>query len=375
MRLAKAQQGGEMGKPSISAKDAIRDIRGGMDNAALMKKYGVSKVGLRSLMTKLVKARLLEQSEVDARLAEWEPPLGEIWKCPACGAAQPEKPYVCPHCGVIVAKYEKKLAEQAGQPDISGAQERAAPPLQEGPQAKPRPDLKPCPHCSKPIHVDATQCRHCGRWLEPSLQSEEDEWDNKYCPWEDMENLGFFEAIKQTVLGVLFSPTQFFSKAPPTGGLAKPLVFGLIAGTLGLVLTQFWTAVLQSGKGSLGDVLVRIILSPIVAVIFLFVGSAITHVCLAIVGGTNEEYEATFRVQCYAQAAQVWQVLPVAGAFISTIWTLAAAVIGLREMHGTTTGKAVLAIILPVLVCCGIGIVAAWLIGLAALTALMGAAR
>lgn len=364
-----------MGKPTISAKDAIRDIREGMDNAALMRKYGVSEAGLRSLMTKLVKAGLMEQSEVDARLAGGEHPVGETWKCPACGTAQPEKQYVCPQCGVIVAKYEKKLSEQAGQPDISGAQERAAPPLQEGPQEKSRPDLKPCPHCSQPIHVDATKCRHCGRWLEPSLQSPEDDWDSKYCPWEDRGNLGLFEAIKQTVLGVLFRPTEFFSKTPPTGGLAKPLVFGLIVGSLGIVLTQVWTAVLQPDKGGLGHVLLWTIFSPVVAAIALFVGSAITHVCLAIVGGANEEYEATFRVQCYAQAAQVWQVLPVAGAFVSTIWTLVAAVIGLREMHGTTSGKAVLAIILPVLVCCGIGIVAAWLIGLAALTALMGAAR
>jgi hypothetical protein len=364
-----------MGKPTISAKDAIRDIRGGMDNAALMNKYGVSEAGLRSLMTKLVKAGLLDQSEVDARLAGGKPPLDETWKCPACGAAQPEKPDVCPQCGVIVSKLEKKLAEQGGQPDTSEPEDQEAPPRQEGARTKPRPDLVPCPHCSQPIHADATKCRHCGRWLEPSLESEGSDWDSKYCPWEDMENLGFFEAIKQTVLGVLFSPTRFFSQTPPSGGLAKPLVFGLILGSLGIVLTEVWTAVLQPAKAGPGHVLFWVILSPIVAAIALFVGSAITHVCLAIVGGAGEEYEATFRVQCYAQAAQVWQVLPVAGAFVSTIWTLVAAVVGLREVHGTTTGKAVLAVILPVLVCCGIGIVAAWLIGLAALTALMGRAH
>lgn len=363
-----------MSKPTVNAKEAAADIRSGMNNAALMEKYRVTETGLRSLMTKLVKAGLLEQSELDARLPGIPPAASEPWTCPACGYLQLEKPSVCPQCGFIVAKSEEK---QAAPPEKSAIPESQSAADKRGGESPPRSrssEMQACPHCSKQIRADAAKCKYCGKWLKPETEEEEDDWGTKYCPWEDRERLGVFEAIKQTVAGVLFSPTQFFSQLPPSGGLTQPLFFGLILGSAGLIMSQIWTALFQTGQGgSLGMLLVWIILSPIFVAIALFVGAAVAHLCLAIVGAANEEYEATFRVYSYVQAAQVWHVFPMVGAFVSLVWSMVAAVIGLREVHATTTGKAVLAILLPVLVCCGISLMAAWFIGLAAFSALMHA--
>jgi len=57
-------------KPIISATDAAQCIRSGMDDSALMKRYGISAKGLRSLLRKLVSSGVVEQSELDKRMSE-----------------------------------------------------------------------------------------------------------------------------------------------------------------------------------------------------------------------------------------------------------------------------------------------------------------
>ncbi|MBI5569621.1 MAG: hypothetical protein HY914_06710 [Desulfomonile tiedjei] len=51
-----------MAKPKIDAKSVLDDIRSGLDDAALMQKYNLSAKGLQSLFGKLVKAGLLHES-------------------------------------------------------------------------------------------------------------------------------------------------------------------------------------------------------------------------------------------------------------------------------------------------------------------------
>jgi DNA-binding response OmpR family regulator len=57
-------------KPIISATDAAQCIRSGMDDSFLMKRYGISAKGLRSLLRKLVASGVVEQSELDKRMSE-----------------------------------------------------------------------------------------------------------------------------------------------------------------------------------------------------------------------------------------------------------------------------------------------------------------
>jgi response regulator RpfG family c-di-GMP phosphodiesterase len=59
-----------MKKPAIEANEAADDIRAGFDDAALMKKYGLSARGLQSLFRKLISAGVFEQSEIDSRTSD-----------------------------------------------------------------------------------------------------------------------------------------------------------------------------------------------------------------------------------------------------------------------------------------------------------------
>ena len=100
------------------------------------------------------------------------------------------------------------------------------------------------------------------------------------------------------------------------------------------------------------------------------IGSAVLHLCLTLVGGAKRDFETTFRVLCFsAGSAYPLMIVPICGGLISGIWCLVCECIGLAKAHDTTTGKALLAVLLPVIVCCGGGFVCAMMFGvLGALT-------
>jgi len=176
----------------------------------------------------------------------------------------------------------------------------------------------------------------------------------KYCPWEDMERLGFFKAFLTTLREVLFSPTRFYSRMPTSRGFMNPMIFALILGVLGGVLGLAWQQAFipppeQLPGGAIFLVGITIAL-PLVVLVILFLGSAITHLCLMVVGGNRRGFEATFRVLAYSWATQVFTLVPLVGAFIIPIYALVIEIIGLRESHGIGSGRAALAALLPLIV-------------------------
>ncbi|MFH0824063.1 MAG: hypothetical protein V2B18_15035, partial [Pseudomonadota bacterium] len=57
-------------RPVIRAAEAVKCIRTGMDDAAIMSKYGISARGLRSLFRKLVASGAIAQHEIDQRMSQ-----------------------------------------------------------------------------------------------------------------------------------------------------------------------------------------------------------------------------------------------------------------------------------------------------------------
>jgi hypothetical protein len=96
----------------------------------------------------------------------------------------------------------------------------------------------------------------------------------------------------------------------------------------------------------------------------LLIESGITHFCLAIVGGNKKGFEATFRAISYSFSGYLFGVVPLIGSLIGGIYKLILTIIGVREGHHISTGKAVLAIFLPVIVGIGLTILLAILIPL-----------
>jgi hypothetical protein len=75
------------------------------------------------------------------------------------------------------------------------------------------------------------------------------------------------------------------------------------------------------------------------------------------VGGAKRPFETTFRVMCFeAGSVGPLMIVPICGGMIAGIWGIVVRCIGIARAHETDIGRAVLAVFLPVIVCCGGGI-------------------
>ena len=196
-------------------------------------------------------------------------------------------------------------------------------------------------------------------------------------PWERRATIGFASGLIETTQQVLTAPAAFFRSMPTEGGIGSPLLYALILGYAGIVVTAIYefvmTAVIGTSFGSFeglggaeNEVFARMLpalqggiglgfklfLGPVFLVLFLFLIAGIMHLGLMLVGGASRGFEATFRVLCYSEATAVIQVIPICGQLIGSVYMLVVLTIGLAEAHGTTRGKALVAVLLPLFVCC-----------------------
>jgi len=186
-------------------------------------------------------------------------------------------------------------------------------------------------------------------------------------PWDHRQERGFFNAFIETLVMVLTKPSEAFTVMKREGGFGEPLIYAIIGGWVGGVISflfslglhsvgffadrhNAFTAMAGMGIGSAAIV----ILLPVLIVICLFIGSAVVHLCLMIVGGANQSFETTFRVLAFSQGSTgPLQIIPICGGLIAGVWALVCNCIGLARAHETDTGRAVLAVFLPLIVCCG----------------------
>jgi hypothetical protein len=378
-----------MSKQKIGAREAVNDIKSGMSNDELMQKYHLTAKGLESLFQKVVQAGLLEKSFLLNREA-----AGPSDAIPA------KTPAPVPTTTAYEAPAPPELLEQIageigeGLHDYEIMRRHELPPgrlnqIKAGLIEQGRIDAesieqigsdktKRCPFCSKQIKQSAARCLHCGNWLEPHpspdaataepqsnsrVQPEpEDDTpdDEKVIPWEERDNYGTFKAYYQTAARCLLTPTAFFSELPTTGGYGNPILFGVMTGVIGFVFAYLWFTLISGQKvgGVLGLVLGifcatvgALIMMPLV----LGIWSAILHGCLYLVGGASRGYQATFRVVSYSQVPNIFNAIPVIG-IVASLWVFVLTVIGLRETHQTSTGKAAAAVLIPIgiAVLCGI---------------------
>jgi hypothetical protein len=166
----------------------------------------------------------------------------------------------------------------------------------------------------------------------------------------------------QTVREVLFNPVNFFRGIRREGDFLNPLLFAiicaLITGVIGGILSLIFSLIRGAGfGGALGSLIANIILIPIGTAIVLFIWAAIYHLLvLLIVRPSHAGYEATFRALAYASAVQAvaWLAyIPLLGILVGiaiVVYNVVLTVIGVREMHATTTGRAVAVVVIPVIV-------------------------
>ncbi len=164
---------------------------------------------------------------------------------------------------------------------------------------------------------------------------------------------------------VVLQPVGFFAGLPRAGDLAAPLLFALICIEISAVLSWLLVLIgvgqspgLNPNPQNLGVPSVLIQNSPIVSMILALIGGAIGVFIAAaiqqllvrlIVGATNSGFQATFRVASYTQVTSLVNWIPFIGPLLA-LYGVYLSIVGIREMHGTTTEKAALVVLIPFVV-------------------------
>lgn len=192
-------------------------------------------------------------------------------------------------------------------------------------------------------------------------------------PWEDREKRGLVASFFDT-LGLLVSrPAEAWARMRESGDTTSPLLFGVVVCWLSMAVQGILVRAIgmpmlprflerrfgpMGGFGGFGGatLVVRLIVAPFVIALALFLGAAILHLCCMLVGAlpnSRSGFEGSLRAVCYSEASSLASIIPVVGGLIAVVWWIVLAVQGIERLHRTTSGKAVAAVLIPVVVCCG----------------------
>ena len=154
-------------------------------------------------------------------------------------------------------------------------------------------------------------------------------------PWENRERGSMLNALIDTLMMVLTRPGEAFSIMKREGDFVDPLIYAMIMGIVGALVGLGFSLIMNSfgfmgdrrsgigalfGMGIAFDLLCPSLYPSSFSSSFSFVGAAITHVCLMIVGGANQPFETTFRVLCYAGgSSNALQLIPVCGGLLAWV--------------------------------------------------------
>jgi len=178
--------------------------------------------------------------------------------------------------------------------------------------------------------------------------------------WEDPA-VSFPLNLVETWRRSVFEPAAFFAGGPFDRAAVRPVLYYLVISVLTAALSLTWGALLPTTQPGLVETLAEIMnvalpngtdtagsigrladffLAPFWAVLYLIIASLVLHVFVLVLVPGRRSLTATVRTICYACGPGVFAIVPFIGGLVAGIWGIVLTVIGLREAHRTTTGRA-----------------------------------
>lgn len=248
---------------------------------------------------------------------------------------------VCPFCGADVTDPGPDTrGETLTCPVCGQEQDRAVAPT---PETSPPPLAEPAVSAPVPPPLPTAVCDGMASFQD---QLELPDLEAPPIPWES--DRGFFGSLFGTISQVLFHPSQAFA-APGRPGLAWPLAYALILGTLGAGGNMVVESLTGTSNYPRQTLVWLVALSPVMALVIQFVSSWICHLCLMITRGNKRGFQPTFRVVAYTTTTHIWLLVPWVGFYIALAWDIVVGTEGLSKAHGISRAKAFWTWVMPYL--------------------------
>jgi hypothetical protein len=160
----------------------------------------------------------------------------------------------------------------------------------------------------------------------------------------------------ETIKGMIIAPVQTMQQQEESTVqdtllyyLEIILAFALISTIVTALLKSggLTTAVDLQAPASLLIYLVGLFIGMIIALVILVL---ILHLCARMMGGDGEWTDTLRAFVLSSTPIAVIGWIPFVGSFIANLWSLVLMVAGVREYHHLSTGKAAIAVLLPVIV-------------------------
>lgn len=188
--------------------------------------------------------------------------------------------------------------------------------------------------------------------------------------WED-PSATFPGDLLRTWTESLFRPAALFGRLSLDDSLLRPVLYLILVSVAGAFLDLLSAAMgLRAPAGEAlrelygvdvaleaGQLeLLSFFASPFSALLGLLLGTLVVHVFVRLIVSDARRMGATARVLCYASGPGVFGVLGAAGglpgllaSLVVSAWLFGLVAVGVREVHRTTTGRAVLVVVAPLL--------------------------
>jgi len=179
-------------------------------------------------------------------------------------------------------------------------------------------------------------------------------------PWED-PGVGFPEDLSRTWIESITVPVSFFRRLEPEAPMARAVLYFLIMAVGAALFSLLWglagsapdlppQAAAVMDLDPRGIQLFGFFLSPFANLILLGLASVSVHLFVRLLTDSSHQLLATTRVICYAAGPALFTIIPWAGEIAGWIGSAILLTIGIREVHGTTAGRATLTVLFPLLI-------------------------
>ena len=162
----------------------------------------------------------------------------------------------------------------------------------------------------------------------------------------------FFGSFIQTVRTVTLEPVSFFRNLARSGSSGNAVVFAVVCVVVNIVLARLAASFdppMPGGTGVQdGWLIATLALSPLLAWLGLYILAAVQHLFVAVFVRPGRGFDTTLRISAYASALALFSWIPVVG-YLASLYGLYVTMLGIRELHGTSARRALLAVSVPAL--------------------------